>query len=59
MRELMHGFITGLIACAINALTICLLVWGICLCFGWSFRWSSAIGVWLMIVLVRSAIARE
>lgn len=31
-------------------------VWLICLCFGWSFSWSVATGVWLAIMLIRGTV---
>lgn len=32
------------------------LVWLICLCFGWTFSWGIATGVWLVIILIRGRI---
>ena len=63
MKELLMVVIDGVAACAISVLIVGLIVWGICLCFGWGFSWPRAIGVWLVMVLMRSvlrsAVARE
>ena len=31
------------------------IIWLICLCFGWTFSWQIGTGVWLMLLLLKSA----
>ena len=44
MKELLMVVIDGVAACAISVLLVGLIVWGICLCFGWGFSWLSECG---------------
>lgn len=56
------GFTLGCLAalvvfalvCAISWITTCGFVYLITLCFGWSFSWAIATGVWLAIWLLQS-----
>lgn len=49
------GFIIGFAAIyAISWIATCGIIALICLCFGWTFNWLIATGVWLVILLLRS-----
>ena len=36
-----------------------LIVWLICLCFGWKFTWLMATGVWLICLLIEGIFKRN
>ena len=46
---LIYSFFFGL-----SCLLTCGIIKLITICFGWEFKWSIAIGVWLIIMLVKS-----
>lgn len=41
-----------IILCAVSWATTCGIVYLITLCFNWTFKWSIATGIWLIMVLV-------
>jgi hypothetical protein len=38
---------------AISWIITCGLIWLVTLCFGWTFNWLIATGIWLLILLAR------
>lgn len=38
---------------------VVLMVWLICLCFGWKFTWLMATGVWLIVLLIKGIFERK
>ena len=53
VRFLMAGLI------AFNWIVICGIVKLITLCFGWTFSWSIATGIWLVMILLRMVFAQS
>lgn len=61
-KRLINDTILTIIATVITFLSICALSWIatcgiiklITLCFGWTFKWSIATGIWLMIWIAKS-----
>lgn len=47
--------VTFILAIAVSLGISMALVYGVCWCFGWTYSHKVAIGVWLVICLVRSA----
>lgn len=41
-------------SCAVSWITTCGIIYLITLCFGWTFKWSIATGIWLILILVGS-----
>ena len=57
MARLLAFLITGLLVVgvlAVSMLITCGIMALICLCFGWTFSWPTAIGIWLIMCLLRS-----
>lgn len=46
--------LTVIAALAISWITTCGVIALICMCFGWTFNWGFATGVWLITCLARS-----
>jgi hypothetical protein len=46
------------IACGFSWLFTCGLVGLICMCFGWTFSWAVATGVWLITILIGAAVKK-
>ncbi len=44
-----------LVVCGISWLLTSGIIWLICLCFGWTFSWGIATGVWLILLLLGGA----
>ena len=40
-------------ACAVSWISVCGIIKLITLCFGWSFSWAIATGIWLIFFLVK------
>ena len=40
--------------CSISWIITCGIVYLITLCFGWSFSWGIATGVWLILIILKS-----
>ena len=38
---------------ALSWIVTCGVVWLVTLCFGWTFKWSIATGIWLLILLAK------
>lgn len=38
---------------AVSWLVTCGIIWLITLCFGWTFTWPMATGIWLVMMLLR------
>lgn len=50
------GVILLIIAmCALSWIITCGIVYVITLCFGWTFTWAIATGIWFIMCLVRAA----
>lgn len=47
-----------LAACAISWIVTCGIIKLITLCFGWTFSWGTATGIWLIMFLVRIILNR-
>lgn len=45
-----------LAACALSWIVTCGIIKAITMCFGWTFSWAVATGVWLIICLVRTTL---
>ena len=43
-----------LLICAISWIVTCGVIYLITLCFGWTFSWAIATGVWLVMCLLRT-----
>lgn len=39
---------------ALSWIATCGLIYLITLCFGWTFKWSIATGIWLLMIILRS-----
>ena len=60
------GKIIGGLAVVLVYLVLCAISWGVTcgviklvtLCFGWTFTWKVATGIWLIMYLVRSVFNR-
>lgn len=50
------GCLTLILGILVGWLIFVGLIWLICLCFGWSFSWSVATGVWLVTILIREVV---
>ena len=46
------------IACGLSWITTCGIVYLITLCFGWTFTWPVATGVWLIWIVLNSIFGR-
>ena len=61
MKNISDGGIVALIAiaifiliCGLSWITTCGIIKLITLCFGWTFQWGIATGIWLAMFLLRS-----
>lgn len=58
MKNFFAGFGIGclvvVIVAALSWLLTCGIIWLITLCFGWTFKWSVATGIWLIMFILRS-----
>ena len=60
------GHVVGVVAAILLYLAICAVSWGVTcgiiklvtLCFGCTFTWKMATGIWLIIFLVRAVFSR-
>lgn len=41
------------LVCALSWIVTCGIVALVCLCFGWTFKWGIATGVWLLLLLAK------
>lgn len=60
MKKLIAWIIAFVVTLAlifgISWITTCGLVYLITLCFGWEFNWLIATGIWLILILISSAV---
>lgn len=50
--EMLIKALAILLGLAVGWGIVVLMVWLICLCFGWEFTWAMATGVWLIVLLI-------
>lgn len=48
------GALITLLCIGLSYITTCGLIWLITICFGWTFSWLLATGVWLLMIILRS-----
>lgn len=53
MLKILVTILTILAYLFINWLINCLVIYIICLCFGFTFTWKVATGIWLLIIMLR------
>jgi hypothetical protein len=46
------------IACGLSWLSACVLFGLICACFGWTFSWAAATGIWLILIMISCAVKK-
>lgn len=45
--------------CGLSWIITCGLVYLVTLCFGWTFKWAIATGIWLLMILAKSVISHN
>lgn len=53
---ILFAVIIFLVVCALSWIVTCGIIKLITLCFGWTFTWSIATGVWLLMFLTRTVL---
>lgn len=54
MKKLIYALLVILAACGTSWLCTCVMIKLITMCFGWSFSWHIATGVWLIMCLAKT-----
>lgn len=45
--------------CGLSWIITCGLVYLVTLCFGWTFKWAIATGIWLLMILAKSVFSHN
>ena len=56
---LLFTIFMSLIMIVISWLITCFVIWLITLCFGWTFSWSVATGIWLIMCILNKIFGKK
>ena len=55
----MKVFLLCAVVCGVSFLLTALLLWIVCLCFGWPWSWQMALGVWIALAGIKAVFGRS